>query len=106
MGKVGEMYLMYKPGDRVVYLASKHSTHPTPRAEELEPEPYGEGYRYAVRKYWVVAEVRRDGTLAIVTRRGKQRILSADDSRLRPARWWERWFLAERFPSGTEGFSG
>lgn len=97
---------MYKPGDRVVYLADKHGNHPTPRAEKLDPEPYGEGYRYAVRKYWVVSEVRPDGTLALLTRRGKQRILSCSDNRLRPANWWERWFLAGRFPTGTEAFSG
>ena len=97
---------MYKPGDRVVYLADKHGNHPTPRAEKLDPEPYGEGYRYAVRKYWVVAEVRPDGTLALLTRRGKQRILSSSDNRLRPASWWERWFLAGRFPTGSAAFSG
>jgi hypothetical protein len=97
---------MYKPGDRVVYLASKHSSHPTPRAEDLEPEPHGEGYSYAVRKYWVVAEVHSDGTLSILTRRGKQRTVRASDNRLRPARWWERWFLAGRFPDGEQRFAG
>ncbi|WP_254506913.1 hypothetical protein [Anatilimnocola floriformis] len=97
---------MYKPGDRVVYYATKHSSHPTPRAEELEPELYGEGYRYAVRKYWVVADVRQDGTLTLKTRRGKERVLSSSDNRLRPASWWERWFLAGRFPSGQELVAG
>ncbi|QDU26396.1 hypothetical protein ETAA8_14740 [Anatilimnocola aggregata] len=97
---------MYKPGDRVVYLASKHSSHPTPRAVELDPEPNGEGYSYAVRKYWVVQEVLPDGTLSILTRRGKQRVVKASDNRLRPARWWERWFLAGRFPEGEGNFSG
>jgi hypothetical protein len=97
---------MYKPGDRVVYYATKHSSHPTPRAEELEPEPYGEGYRYAVRKYWVVADVSPDGTLTLKTRRGKERVLSSSDSRLRPASWWERWFLAGRFPTGQELAAG
>jgi hypothetical protein len=103
---VGEDGLMYKPGDRVVYYASKHSSHPTPRAEELEPEPYGEGYRYAVRKYWVVSEVRQDGTVALKTRRGKERVVSCNDTRLRLARWWERWFMAGRFPTGQESVAG
>jgi len=97
---------MYKPGDRVVYLATKHSSHPTPRAEDLEPEPNGEGYSYAVRKYWVVSEVLPDGRLSITTRRGKQRVVQASDNRLRPARWWERWFLAGRFPDGEGSFAG
>jgi hypothetical protein len=94
---------MYKPGDRVVYLAAKHSTHPTPRAVELEPEQHGEGYRYAVRKYWTVSAVGSDGTVTLITRRGKHRVLSASDSRLRLAKWWEKWFLAGRFPDGGFG---
>jgi hypothetical protein len=97
---------MYKPGDRVVYLAAKHSSHPTPRAEALDPEPYGEGYRYAVRKYWVVSRVGEDGMLTLLTRRGKQRVLSATDSRLRLAHWWERWFLAGRFPEENAAEGG
>lgn len=89
---------MYKSGDRVVYVASKHSAHPTPRAERLQPERNGEGYTYQVKKYWLVRDVQADGTLAVVTRRGKQRVVAAGDPRLRPAHWWERLFLASRFP--------
>jgi hypothetical protein len=89
---------MYQPGDRVVYVASKHSRHPGPRAEAVTPEPNGEGYSYDVKKYWLVLAVKSDGQLTVVTRRGKQRVVPASDPRLRPARWWENLFLASRFP--------
>ena len=94
---------MYKPGDFkagdcVVYVATKHSSHPTPRAERLQPERHGEGYRYDVKKYWRVLEILSDGRLAVVTRRGKQRVVSHDDPRLRPARWWELLFCKSLFP--------
>jgi hypothetical protein len=89
---------MYNPGDRVVYIASKHSSHPGPRAEAVQPEMHGEGYWYDVKKYWRVVQVRSDGVLTVVTRRGKQRAIDARDPRLRPARWWERLFLRQRFP--------
>lgn len=93
---------MYQPGDRVVYTATKHSMHPGPRAEALQPEPNGEGYSYHVKKYWRVLDVRDDGLLVVVTRRGKQRKIPTDDSHLRRARWWEAFFLASRFPATEE----
>jgi hypothetical protein len=93
---------MYRPGDRVVYTASKHSRHPGPRAERVTPEPNGEGYFYDVRKYWLVRDVRPDGTLTVITRRGKERIIPADDRRLRRARWWESFFFGSRFPRHTD----
>ena len=89
---------MYRPGDRVVYTATKHSSHPGPRAEAVAPEPNGEGYSYHVKKYWRVLDVRSDGTLIVVTRRGKQRSIPTSDAHLRPARWWETFFLGGRFP--------
>jgi hypothetical protein len=89
---------MYKTGDRVVFTATKHSDHPTPRAEDLEPEPHGEGYSYAVRKYWVVAGINPDGSVKVLTRRGKERMVAASDPRLRPARWWESLLMSSRFP--------
>lgn len=91
---------MYKPGDRVVYLATKHSAHPGPRAEDVHPEQHGEGYWYDVKKYWIVGRVHSDGRLTVVTRRGKERAVAADDPRLRPARWWESLFFSNRFPRG------
>jgi hypothetical protein len=89
---------MYHVGDRVIYLAEKHSLHPGPRAEDIEPETHGEGYWYRVKKFWTVLEVRPDGQITVLTRRGKQRQIAAADPRLRPARWWERWLYGSRFP--------
>jgi hypothetical protein len=92
---------MYKPGDRVVYVASKHSAHPGPRAEAVQPEQHGEGYWYDVKKYWLVVQVLPDGLLTVITRRGKERSVAADDPRLRPARWWEMLLFRGRFPQPT-----
>ena len=39
-----------------------------------------------------------DGTIELVTRRGKVHQVKADDPRLRPARLWERWMYRDRFP--------
>src|SRR5436305_15202753 len=83
---------MYRPGDRVVYVATKHSAHPGPRAEAVQPEQHGEGYWYDVKKYWLVVHVGPDGFLTVITRRGKERSIAASDPRLRPARWWEALF--------------
>src|SRR5262245_31246902 len=90
---------MYRRGDRVVYIATKHSAHPGPRAEAVQPEQNGEGYWYDVKKYWLVVNVLPDGMLTVVTRRGKQRSIEASDPRLRPARWWEMLFMRDRFPT-------
>lgn len=92
---------MYRPGDRVIYTATKHSAHPGRRAQAVQPEQHGEGYWYDVKKYWVVAQVRPDGSLTVVTRRGKERAVAASDPRLRPARWWESIFLRSRFPQSS-----
>ena len=89
---------MYRLGDRVVFIANKHSAHPGPRAEKVQPEPHGEGYSYDVKKFWRVSEVRNDGTIAAITRRGKRRLVRGDEPRLRPARWWERLLYRSRFP--------
>jgi hypothetical protein len=89
---------MYRPGDRVVYTATKHSAHPGPRAEAVQPEQHGEGYWYDVKKYWLVVHVQPDGFLTVITRRGKERAIAASDPRLRPARWWEAFFFRDRFP--------
>ena len=90
---------MYRPGDRVVYTATKHSAHPGPRAEAVQPEQHGEGYWYDVKKYWLVVHVQADGLVIVITRRGKERSIAASDPRLRPARWWESLFFRDRFPS-------
>ena len=74
-------------GDRVIYRASKVTPNPGPRAEQIAPERRGEYYRYYVDKFWIVEEVRDDGMLVLVTRRGKRREVSADDPRLRRPSW-------------------
>ena len=90
---------MYKPGDRIVYRLSKHSSRPTPRAVEVRPEVKGEFYSYDVLKYWIVARVQPDGRIVAITRRGKRRTVHTEDPALRRARWWERLFFASRFPN-------
>jgi len=90
---------MYRTGDRVIYTATKHSAHPGRRAVAVQPEPNGEGYSYDVKKYWVIANVQSDGLLLVLTRRGKERVIPASDPRLRPAYWWESFFLRGRFPN-------
>jgi len=90
---------MYRAGDRVIYTATKHSAHPGPRAEAVQPEQHGEGYWYDVKKYWLVVGVQPDGFLVVITRRGKERSIAASDPRLRLARWWEWLLYRDRFPS-------
>ena len=88
-----------KNGDPVIFVVSKNSVDPGPRAKQVHPAPAGETYSYTVEKFWTVAEVRPDGHVVLVTRRGKQHEVDINDPRLRPARWWERWIYRNRFPS-------
>lgn len=92
------MRLPYQPGDHVVFVVSKISTDPGPRAHDIHPAPYGDTYQYVVEKYWTVRRVTDDGKVELITRRGKVHPVRSDDPRLRPARWWERWFYSDRFP--------
>ena len=88
----------YKPGDPVVYRVNKNTARPGPRAEQIDPSPHGETYRYQVDKFWVVAEVLDNGDLLLRTRRGKNHCLNATNENLRHATWWERIKYAGRFP--------
>lgn len=88
----------YIPGDPVIFRVTKQSTDPGPRAVDIHPAPSGETYSYQVDKFWTVKEIRQDGTLNLITRRGKERTVSKDDLRLRHARWWERWIYRQKFP--------
>lgn len=85
-------------GDRGIYRASKVTPNPGPRAEQIEPERRGEYYRYHVGKFWIVEEVRDDGMLVLVTRRGKKREVAADDPRLRRPSWSENLLWNRKFP--------
>ena len=82
----------------MVFRITKQSTDPGPRAVDIHPSTSGETYSYQVDKFWTVVDVEPDGTVTLVTRRGKQRTISSDDVRLRKARWWERWLYQRRFP--------
>jgi len=85
-------------GELVIYRAAKCSSHPGPRAQLVDPAPQGELYSYEVEKFWIVLGEQPDGTVELMTRTGKIRHVSAEDTRLRPARWWERWWFRRRFP--------
>lgn len=89
----------YRQGDAVVYRMQKHSVKPGPRALNVYATPQGETYIYEVEKYWTVQETRDDGSLVVVTRQGKNRLVRCDDPNLRRATWWERTWHQRRFPS-------
>lgn len=89
----------YQPGDHVIFVVSKVSNDPGPRAHDIHPAPNGDTYQYVVEKYWTVRRVGEEGQLELVTRRGKVHFVRLDDPRLRQARWWERWLYHDRFPS-------
>lgn len=91
----------FQIGDKVVYKKQKTSTSPGPRAKEIQPANFGEEYWYSVDKYWLVVDVQEDGTIDVVTRRGKTHRLRKDDQRLRHSAWWENLVFGSRFPSGT-----
>jgi hypothetical protein len=88
----------YKTGDLVIYRKPKHSSRPGPRAEEISPAAKGETYDYVVDKFWIVADVTEDDRLLLRTRKGKERLVEADDPRLRRPTWWERLVFAGKFP--------
>ena len=88
-------------GEPVVYTVRKVSTHPGRRAHDVDPSPRGELYVYLVDKLWVVGEVRDDGHVVVVTRRGKRRVLPVDDPALRRPTLWERVRYWTRFPRAS-----
>ena len=85
-------------GDKVVYAKEKFSLSPGRRAKEVSPAAKGDEYSYIVEKYWLVKELLPEDRVCLVTRRGKEHIISMHDPRLRRANVWERVFLAGRFP--------
>jgi hypothetical protein len=92
----------FQIGDPVIFRVRKFTSHPGPRAQRVTPAPRGEFYEYEVDKFWVVAEVREDGRLRLLTRRGKEHVVDPDDPRLRRARWWERCWWRHKFPTLSE----
>lgn len=89
-------------GDPVVYSKSKQSVSPGPRARHVNPAGKGDSYSYVVEKHWSIKEVHADGTVTLVTRRGKTHVVRTEDPCLRPANLWERLIYAARFPGATE----
>jgi hypothetical protein len=89
----------FKIGDLVVYRKQKQSVHPGPHARGICPAPLGDDYYYYVDKFWTVASEQSGQTIIVLTRRGKQHMLAADDPALRPATWWERTWHRCRFPT-------
>lgn len=81
----------------MIYRKTKFSTHPGRRAQNVLPAEHGDEYAYTVDKFWIVQEVRGDGSLLLKTRRGKEHVVPPGDPNLRKAGWWERWRYRERF---------
>ena len=93
---------IYHKETPVIYRMPKHSKNPGKRARQVTASRHGDDYHYCVDKYWLVDEVCSDGTIRIRTRRGKTRVLDANDRNLRPATWWERMLFASRFPKKAD----
>ncbi|WP_153555776.1 hypothetical protein [Roseimaritima sediminicola] len=87
----------FRPGDWVVYRKTKRSPAPGPRARQVTASPKGDNYGYVVDKYWVVQDVSPEGTVRLLTRRGKQHELASDDPALRKAGPWVRFWQRERY---------
>lgn len=91
-----------RAGDWVIYRKTKFSTHPGPRAQNVLPAENGDEYAYTVDKFWIVADIRPDGSLLLKTRRGKEHSVRPNDPSLRKANWWERWRYRSRFDGIAE----
>lgn len=89
---------MIEPGSRVIYRKTKHSRDPGPRAQGISPARYGDSYSYCVDKLWMVVGTKSPNKVIVMTRRGKQMELDADDPNLRPARLLDRIRYWGRFP--------
>lgn len=89
----------FREGDPVIYSLPKTSTHPGPRATAVMPALHGDTYSYYVDKFWRVKEIRTDGQLLLVTRRGKERICNPNDPNLKKAGIIERVRFHKRFPA-------
>ena len=87
----------FHTGDWVIYRKTKFSSKPGPRAQDIAPARNGDQYSYTIDKYWIVSEVRSDGSLVLLTRRGKQHVLSADVPTLKRANLFQRWWHRGRF---------
>lgn len=87
----------YSPGDWVIYRKTKFGRTPGTRARNVSPTRNGDGYTYNVDKLWVVVSVLDGGLLRVITRRGKEHIVSDRDPNLHRATWLERLRYRQRF---------
>jgi hypothetical protein len=87
----------FRKGDCVVYRRSKYTTHPGPRAHDVDASEHGDNYHYLVDKFWIVADIPVEGQLLLRTRRGKTHVVEALDPNLRHATWWDRIRYHRRF---------
>jgi hypothetical protein len=87
----------FEPGDLVIYRRRKATTHPGPRAQDVEATAHGELYDYFVEKSWIVESVQADGMLLLRTRRGKTHVVEPSDPNLRHASLWDRLRYRKRF---------
>ncbi len=84
-------------GEFVIFRKSKASTHPSPRARNIQPARHGDTYYYIIDKLWKVVRVFDDDTIEIETRRGKRHCVSKNSPQLRKARFIDRLLLRDRF---------
>lgn len=94
----------FSSGDWVIYRKTKFSAHPGPRARNVAPAARGDNYVYNVDKFWVVLEISDHG-LRVMTRRGKEQVVSVSDPNLRRANWWERLRNRSRFQPIVDSLS-
>ena len=92
----------FRPGDRVIFSMPRHGANPGIGAKDIRPERRGEGYRYIVQDFWIVANT--DGAqVEVKTRQGRIHILDAADARMHIASWWQRLIYHLRFPKPQSG---
>jgi hypothetical protein len=89
----------YARGDCVIYRKTKQKSRPARRARNIHLAPKGETYTYDIDKYCCILELNEEGDAVLLTRRGGRLTVAVSNSRLRPARWWERILRAQLFPS-------
>ena len=87
----------FQQGDWVVYRKTKSSVRPGPRAQNVSASEHGDQYTYTVDKFWIVDQILEDGSLRLITRRGKTHVVRPNDPNLHRASWWERMCFRKRF---------
>jgi hypothetical protein len=92
----------FRPGDRVIFSTPRHGANPGIGAKDVRPEPNGEGYRYIVEDFWIVANT-NEAQVVVKTRQGRTHVLDAADARMRVASWWQRLIHHHRFPKRQPG---